>query len=83
MTPRERLLTVLRGEIPAGASVRVSTFTAEALLSEQQIQALPETEWETRQDTGAVPAGEWDCLVRSGGGRYLWLRREFRGNGKV
>ena len=27
--------------------------------------------------------GEWDCLVRSGGGRFLWLRLEFRGNGKV
>lgn len=74
---------ILRGEIPAGASVRVSTFTAEALLSDQQVQSLPETEWETRQDTGALPSGEWDCLVRSGGGRYLWLRLEFRGNGKV
>ena len=29
------------------------------------------------------PKGEWDCLVRSGGGRFLWLRMEFRGNGRV
>ena len=39
--------------------------------------------WETNQTATEMNKGEWDCLVRSGGGRFLWLRLEFRGNGRV
>ena len=74
---------ILRGEIPPGTRVEVSTYTAEALLPDDQVQNLPEEAWETRQIANEMPGGEWDCLVRSGGGRYLWLRLEFKGNGKV
>lgn len=74
---------ILRGEIPSGARVEVSTYTAEALLPDDQVQNLSEEAWETRQIANEMPSGEWDCLVRSGGGRYLWLRMEFNSNGKV
>ena len=74
---------LLHGEIPPGARVEVSTYTAEALLPVDQVQNLPEETWETRQIANDIPGGEWDCMVRSGGGRYLWLRLELKGNGKV
>ena len=74
---------ILRGEIPAGARIVVSTYTAEALATDEQMQNLPEEAWETKQIASEMWGGAWDCLVRSGGGRYLWLRLEFRGNGKV
>ena len=73
---------ILRGEIPAGARVVVSSYTAEARLADDDIQNLGDV-WETNQTATEMVGGEWDCLVRSGGGRFLWLRLEFRGNGKV
>ena len=73
---------ILRGEIPAGARVVVSSYTAEAELADDDIQNLGDV-WQTNQTATEMVGGEWDCLVRSGGGRFLWLRLEFRGNGKV
>lgn len=73
---------ILRGEIADGARVIVSTYSAEALLSTDQVQN-PEVEWETNQTATETRKGEWDCLVRSGGGRFLWLKLDLRGNGKV
>lgn len=74
---------LLRGEIPPGARVEVSTYTAEALLPDDQVVNLPEEAWETKQIANEIPDDEWDCLVRSSGGRYLWLRLTLTGNGKV
>ena len=73
---------VLRGEIPVGARVIVATYSAEALLTDDQVQNLAADQWETNQTANATGEGEWDCLVRSGGGRFLWLKLIFRGNGK-
>ena len=64
---------ILRGEIPAGARVVVSSYTAEAELADDDIQNLGDV-WETNQTATEMVGGEWDCLVRSGGGRFLWLR---------
>jgi phage tail-like protein len=75
---------LLRGEVPPGTHIEISTYTAEALFpNDDQVQNLPEDAWETKQIANKMPDGEWDCLIRNGGGRYLWLRLEFRGNGKV
>ena len=60
----------------------VSTYTAEAELADDDIQNLGDV-WETNQTANEMTKGQWDCLVRSGGGRFLWLKLEFRGNGKV
>jgi len=73
---------ILRGEIPAGSRVTISTYTAEAELTDDDIQNLGDV-WETNQAATEMAKGEWDCLVRSGGGRFLWLCIEFRGNGRV
>jgi len=71
---------ILDGEIQSGAQVRVSTFTSEALQPDELIldPALP---WDTNQTARNLTQGKWDCLVRSGGGRYLWLKLELRGDG--
>ena len=74
---------ILGGSIPSGASILVSTHTAEALQTNDQIRDLPPEAWETKQAAAEMQAGEWDCLVQSGGGRYLWLRLDLRGNGAV
>jgi phage tail-like protein len=73
---------IIRGDLPAGSMVQVSTHTAEALYPDDQIIAAG-LEWETNQIAHELQNGEWDCLVRSGLGRYLWLKIELRGNGKV
>jgi phage tail-like protein len=72
---------ILRGKIPAGSRVLVETYTAEADESIVQIQNLPDELWETKQHAGSINAGEWDCLVRNGGGRFLWLRLRFTSRG--
>lgn len=76
---------VLRASVPAGTRVRVATFSADALESDDQILGLPDGAWETNQVAGAArdADGGWDCLVRSGPGRYLWLRLALEGNGKA
>lgn len=74
---------VLRGRVPAGCQVVVETYTAEAEESVAQIQSLADELWETKQTAKQITGGEWDCLVRSGGGRFLWLRLRFTSKGKV
>lgn len=73
---------ILCGEIPAGTSVFVSTYTAEVPLPTDDILALPDEAWQTNQLARGV-SGEWDCLVRSGGGRYLWLKLDLNGGSSV
>ena len=51
-------------------------YTAEAELADDDIQNLGDV-WETNQTATEMAGGEWDCLVRSGGGRFLWLRSNF------
>ena len=74
---------ILRGDIPPGSRAIISTYAAEALLTDDMVQALGADQWETNQTADKTEDGEWDCLIRSGGGRFLWLRVELRGNGKV
>lgn len=73
---------VLDGIVPRGSSVVVSTYTSEAEVPAEVIAALDDEAWETRQMLRGT-ARAWDALVRSGGGRYLWLRLSFTGNGSV
>jgi phage tail-like protein len=72
---------VLYGRIPAGTSIRVLTYTAETLQPKDYVQSLPEDQWETIQTAHKLEDGVWDCLITSGGGRFLCLRLEFKGNG--
>jgi phage tail-like protein len=73
---------ILKGAIPRGTRVHVSTFTAEAELPDP-IVLDPQTRWETNRVLSGVEAGESiDCLVMNKGGRYLWLKLELRGDGQ-
>jgi phage tail-like protein len=70
---------VLHGDLPRGTHVIVSTFTAE---TDQPPPTDAEELWETRQRTSGA-SNDWDCLVRSGGGRFLWLRLQLAGSGAI
>ena len=74
---------ILRGSVPVGSRIVVETYTAEAEESVEQIQELADDVWETQQTVKAITGREWDCLVRSGGGRFLWLRLKFKSKGTV
>jgi phage tail-like protein len=71
---------VLKGQVPQGTHILVETYTSEALESDAQIQDLPQESWQTQQAVSQID-DEWDCLIRSGGGRFLWLRLQYYGNG--
>jgi phage tail-like protein len=68
----------LTGTLPDACLVRVHTLTAETVLGDAELDALPEDAWAPAATwTGPDGAGverPWDCLVRGAPGRYLWLR---------
>jgi phage tail-like protein len=71
----------LRASIPSGCRVFVDTLTSEADKSGAELITLPDTRWTragTLSQTGEV---QWDCLVQSAPGRYLWLRLTLEGEG--
>ncbi|HKP51314.1 MAG TPA: phage tail protein [Chloroflexia bacterium] len=74
---------MLYGEIPAGARLRVWTYTAETEQTSDTLQSLPATAWATGQVATSLIGGKWDCLVRSDKGRYLWLKVQLRGDGSA
>jgi phage tail-like protein len=69
---------VLRGCVPTGTSIQVSTYTAETLRS---LDEIPDSDWLTQQTVANLQCAEWDCLVMSGPGRYLWLQMQFTSDG--
>jgi phage tail-like protein len=71
---------VLSGEVPRKTAIFVSTFTSEVEQTLDQIQALPESAW--KSNALILPMnGNWDWLIFSGPGRYLWLRVRLSGSG--
>ena len=77
--PWHRIL--LQAAIPPGCRVRVDTLTSEASKTAVEILSLPETRWARGQTDSDTSAAEWDCLVQSPPGRYLWLRLTLEGEG--
>ena len=69
--------------VPVGTSLRFATHTASALLTQADVEALPDYTWQTNQVVRATDPGLWDCLILSSEGRYLWLRIDFISNGKA
>lgn len=72
---------VLCGGVPQGAGVRVDTFTSEASKSTAEVLSLPESRWATGLVDTDCNCCEWDCLVLSNPGRYMWLRLTLTGDG--
>jgi phage tail-like protein len=71
----------MRAVIPPGTHVRVDTLTAESLRADPDVQQMPDDRWATGQVNSAPGQGEWDCLIQSPPGRYLWLRLTLTGEG--
>jgi phage tail-like protein len=74
---------VLRAQVPAGCTVRVDTFTAESCKSIEEVLTLPESRWATGQIDVNPDSCDWDCLIQSPPGRYLWLRITLSGEGSA
>lgn len=73
---------VLNAQIPAATSILIRTYTAEVALALDIIRSVPDADWDTHPVARNVD-GEWDCLIRSEPGRFLWLRLDFVGTGRV
>lgn len=71
-----RIVLDFGADIPTGTSVTVLTYTSEEKHSDNELADLPADRWR-----GAVPNGA-DLLVQSTPARYLWIRIQFKGNGK-
>ncbi len=72
---------ILRGELPTGSRVELDCFTSEVALPESEIAGLREAAWEGRRQCLALEGSQWDGLVTSPKGRYLWVRFHLWGNG--
>ena len=73
---------VMHGQVAAGTQIRVETFTAEEDKPTLEIQSLPDGRWAYSATNSTVGAGEWDCLIQSPPGRYLWLRLTLLSDGQ-
>ena len=73
---------IFRGELPEGCRVELATHTSEIELPASELDQLPDHAWETRLQCTGFEDGQWDGLVRSPPGRYLWLHLELWGNGR-
>ncbi len=71
----------IHASIPAGCQITVDTLTSESDKSDAEIQTLSEDRWATGQIDSQTGDGDWDCLIQSPPGRYLWLRIGFEGEG--
>jgi phage tail-like protein len=78
------------GRLPTGSRLTVSTYTDTRVLARDEVRALPPELWSRAPDLVGPPAQararqhgrhDGDAAVRSGEGRYLWLRLDLSGNG--
>ncbi len=71
----------LRASVPAGCTIQVDTFAAESPKSIDEVLNLPASRWSTGQLDANANGCDWDCLILSPPGRYLWLRLTLSGEG--
>jgi len=69
--------------VPSGTRIKISTFSAETELTTNQLMDLTDSLWRTSQ--WIYPQKQvmfdWDCLVTSQAGRFLWLKIEMFSDG--
>jgi phage tail-like protein len=68
---------VLRGRVAPKTSIVISTYTSEV---RQPLEEIPDSAWKTNPTVTGM-RGEWEGLIFSGPGRYLWLRLQMNSNG--
>jgi len=73
----------VRGDVPAGTAVKVDTFTSEAPKGADEIAAIPASRWSTGQLHTSTTSKDWDCLIQSPAGRYLYLRLTLTSDGSI
>jgi phage tail-like protein len=71
---------ILRGKVAEGSRVGIDTLTSDLPLPQSQIDVQPDFAWETRLQCLGMD-GDWDGLIRSVKGRYIWIRFTLSGNG--
>jgi phage tail-like protein len=74
---------IFRGSMPDGSRIELETYTSNIELPKSEIDALPESLWETRLQCLDLRPPSWDGLLRSPKGRYLWLRLKLFGKGST
>jgi phage tail-like protein len=72
---------VLHGMVATGTQISVETLTAEETKTAAEVLSLPDSRWTPSAINSTVATGDWDCLVQSPRGRYLWLRLKFFSDG--
>jgi phage tail-like protein len=72
---------LLRAKVPAGCTVRVDTFTSESCKTIDEVTNLSPSRWATGITDATTDSCDWDCLIFSPPGRYLWLRLTLAGEG--
>jgi len=73
---------VMQAAIGVGTQVSVETFTSEDPKSPAEVLSLPDERWTPGAVNSTVGHCDWDCLVQSPPGRYLWLRLKFHSDGQ-
>jgi len=72
----------LEGHVPPGSRIMVQTYSAETELGLDQIRNLGADAWSAAQTVFPGQAAlTWDTMIRSEGGRYLWLKLTLTGDG--
>jgi phage tail-like protein len=74
---------VLSGRVPLGTAIIADTFTSESVKTIDEVVSLPENRWSTGQHDTDSRCCDWDCLIQSPPGRYLWLRLTLTGDGSA
>jgi phage tail-like protein len=73
----------LSGTTPMGSRVTVSTLTTDGDLTEGEVATLDEDRWVTAGTYSDPSRSQWDALVASPPGRYLWLALALASDGAV
>lgn len=73
---------VMQAAIGVGTQVSVETLTAEDAKPPLEILSLPDERWSFSAVNSTVGSCDWDCLVQSPPGRYLWVRLKFHSDGQ-
>jgi phage tail-like protein len=73
---------LMHAAIAVGTQISVETLTAEDTKTAPEMLGLADERWTPSAVNSTVAQGEWDCLVQSLPGRYLWLRLKFHSDGK-
>lgn len=74
---------VLQGSVPPGTRVRLCTYTADTPQPLAHILALPATSWQSNHTLHGFESAQWEGLITSAPGRYLWLSLSLESNGEA